>query len=102
MLKYSIFTEYKRKINMRTFNALIEEIIKERLKLQYIQRTLENKFGISESKFDKITNPSFLKKFNSWEPEKKKDFIYTIAGKVNIARTFKLFEELKDKYEIKT
>ena len=83
---------------MRTFNALIEEIIKERLKLQYIQRTLETKFGVSEHKFDKITNPSFLNKYNSWEPEKKKDFIYTIAGKVNIARTFRLFEELQSKY----
>ena len=56
------------------------------------------KFGIVNPKFNLITNSVFINHFECWEPERKKDFIFTIAGPVNMAKTFKYFEELKEKY----
>jgi hypothetical protein len=82
---------------MKQFN--LEDIIRARLKLQSTQRALESQFNLSDVNFEYISNPNFIKRFNNWSKDKKKNFIYVLVGKVNMAKTFKLFEELKEKYK---
>ena len=82
---------------MKQFN--LEDIIRARLKLQSTQRTLESQFSLSEVDFEHITNPGFIKNFNTWDKSKKKNFIYTVVGKVNMAQTFRYFEKMLEKIE---
>lgn len=80
---------------MKQFN--LEDIIRARLKLQSTQRTLESRFHLNNISFEYISNPNFIKRFNNWDKNKKKDFIYVLVGKVNMAQTFRYFEKMLEK-----
>lgn len=72
----------------------LEDIIRARLKMQSTQRKLDSNFNIRDLSFETISDSRFIKKFKSWELSKRKDFIYTIVGPVNMAKTFQYFEKM--------
>lgn len=64
----------------------IQNVITQRINLQTNQRKLWEKYKITNSLFA-IMNPLFLKDFDSWDADRRKDFIFIIGGHVNFKKT---------------
>lgn len=74
-----------------TLEYSVEDLIKANLKLQTTQRLLKTNYEINSASFDSIVK--IFKNFNSWEEEKRNNFIKLIGGIVNFKKTKKYIEE---------
>jgi hypothetical protein len=74
-----------------TLEYSVEDLIKANLNLQTTQRLLRTNYKINSASFDSIVK--IFKNFNSWEEEKRINFIKLIGGIVNFKKTKKYIEE---------
>jgi hypothetical protein len=74
-----------------TLEYSVEDLIKANLNLQTTQRLLRTNYKINSASFDSILK--IFKNFNSWEEEKRNNFIKLIGGIVNFKKTKKYIEE---------
>ena len=71
----------------------IEQVITGRLQLQNTERALTSNWGLNVSTIKDLQSPGFIKKWASWNDEKKRSFAHLLGGPINEARTLKFIEK---------
>lgn len=70
------------KLKKINYNFTIDQIIESNLSVQSIQKSLKDNFGILSINITTFKNPNFIKKYTSWDTEKRSKFIKIIGGVV--------------------
>lgn len=83
-------------------NIDIEGIVKDRLRLQTVQRNFFNNLGILFPTLEKFKQDGFLRQYNNWELEQKNKFLIELGGQANLQQTKRWIDKLiKEKLEPK-
>ncbi|MEK6883396.1 MAG: hypothetical protein AABY22_27460 [Nanoarchaeota archaeon] len=64
-------------------NINIEEIARQRLGLQTVQKNIFNYFKIQVPTINKFKDPAFLNQFKDWDFDKQKQLIIELGGPTN-------------------
>lgn len=64
-------------------NINIEEIAKQRLGLQTVQKNMFNYFKIQSPTINQFKDSAFLSKFSTWDLDKQKQLIIELGGPAN-------------------
>ena len=67
---------------MRT-NINVEEIAKQRLGLQTVQKNMFNYFNIQSPTINQFKDSAFLNKFKDWDFDRQKQLIIELGGPTN-------------------
>ncbi len=87
---------------MEKNNIDIENIVKNRLRLQTVQRNFFNNLGILFPTLEKFKQDKFLHQYNQWELEQKNKFLIELGGQANLQQTKRWIDKLiKEKLEPK-
>lgn len=81
------------RIKNKYINFSIDQIIEMNLGMQAIQREL-NKLGFKNPSLNTFKNRNFLNLYNSWDEDRKNNFIKLIGGNVNFKKTKFFIESL--------
>lgn len=77
------------------FKYAPEDIIKNNLNLQTVQRNLRQ-YGVLKPTFEVVTNPNFLtKNYDNWTIDKKNNFISLLGGRVQFKKIKKYIESIE-------
>jgi hypothetical protein len=80
----------------------VEIVVKDRLRLQSVQRNFFDSFGILFPTLEKFKHNSFLHQYNKWELEQKNKFLIELGGKTNLKQTKQWIDKLiKEKLQTK-
>lgn len=76
----------------------IELVVKDRLRLQTVQRNFFDNLGILFPTLEKFKQESFLKQYNNWKVEEQDKFLIELGGQANFKRTkYWIGKLIKDK-----
>jgi len=81
------------RIRNKYINFSIDKIIEMNLSMQTIQREL-GKLGFKNPSLNMFKNKNFLNLYNSWDEDRKNNFIKLIGGNVNFKKTKFFIESL--------
>lgn len=81
------------RIKNKYINFSIDQIIEMNISMQAIQREL-NKLGFKNPSLNTFKNKNFLNLYNSWDEDRKNNFIKLIGGNVNFKKTKFFIESL--------
>lgn len=78
----------------------LEQVIELNLSLQTTSKKLSNLYKIYKPSLSLFKSKRFLDYFNTWDDQKKKDFIVTIGGTKNYKRTKEFLESMIQKESV--
>lgn len=78
----------------------LEQVIELNLSLQSTSKKLSNLYKIYKPSLSLFKSKRFLDYFNTWDDQKKKDFIVTIGGTKNYKRTKEFLESMIQKESV--
>lgn len=68
-------------------NINIEEIARQRLTLQSVQKKISSNYNILFPMIEKFKDSNFLTKFSTWDYDKQKSLLIDIGGPTNYRHT---------------
>lgn len=72
-----------------------EDIIKNNLGLQSIQRSLKS-YGVLQPTFEVVTSPLFLSRnYDKWTKEKQNNFVFLLGGRVHLKKIRTYLESIE-------
>ena len=90
---------FKEVHSKNNYNNEIEIVLRSRIQMQSNQNILNKQFNLYLPDFKSITNPSFLLgEYQNWDILRKKAFLITIGGPVNVDKTKNYLSSLIKKY----